>query len=120
MTKKLRVICFSFTDSPNGKSKTAASPPADTPPEGQGTEELMTRDTLSRLLGAVSFGYGMFQLGLSMIPDKVLKLIEFLGFHADRESGLKALGISLLSISSISGMCAVVCLLASSTVLNKK
>lgn len=52
----------------------------------------MTRETLSRLLGAVCFGFGMFQLGLSMMPDKVLKLIEFLGFHADRDRGLQALG----------------------------
>lgn len=87
-------MSFLLADSPNGKSKTAptSAPAGDAPAEGQNAEELMTRDTLSRLLGAVSFGYGMFQLGLSMIPDKVLKLIEFLGFTADRDSGLKALG----------------------------
>lgn len=54
--------------------------------------ETLTRETLSRLLGAVSFGYGLFQLALSMIPDKILKLIEFLGFHGDKVAGLEALG----------------------------
>ena len=56
----------------------------------------MTKETLSRLLGAVSFGYGAFQLALSMLPEKVLKLIEFLGFHSDKEVGLKAIGNKLL------------------------
>jgi len=74
----------------------AASPPEPStkPASDESPIELMSKDTLSRLLGAVSFGYGMFQLALSLIPDKVLKLIEFLGFHADRDAGLKALGNS--------------------------
>lgn len=58
----------------------------------ESASELMTKDTLSRLLGAVSFGYGMFQLAMSLLPEKVLKLIEFLGFHTEKETGLKALG----------------------------
>ncbi|XP_067928051.1 tetratricopeptide repeat protein 39C-like [Watersipora subatra] len=63
----------------------------------EGTAELMTKETLSRLLGAVSFGYGAFQLALSMLPDKVLKLIELIGFHSDKENGLKALEFSMHS-----------------------
>lgn len=57
-----------------------------------GPTELMSKESLTRLLGAVSFGYGMFQLGISMMPEKVLKLIEFLGFHGDKQIGLQALG----------------------------
>ena len=48
-------------------------------------------ETIARLLGAVSFGYGTFQLCLSLVPPKILKIIEFLGFEGDRETGLDAL-----------------------------
>ena len=51
----------------------------------------LTEDVLSRLLGAVNFGYGTFQLCISMVPPKILKLIEFLGFEGDRHAGLAAL-----------------------------
>ena len=44
-----------------------------------------------RLLGSVSFGYGLFQLCISMVPPKLLKVIEFLGFEGDRDTGLDAL-----------------------------
>lgn len=53
--------------------------------------EVMSREVLTRLLGAVSFGYGLFQVIISLVPEKVLKLIEFLGFHGDREAGLNAI-----------------------------
>lgn len=58
----------------------------------EGPTELMTKETLDRLLGAVSFGYGMFQLGMSMMPEKILKLIEIFGFQGDRKVGIEALG----------------------------
>ena len=45
----------------------------------------LSEDTLGRLLGAVNFGYGTFQLCMSMVPPKILKLIEFLGFEGERE-----------------------------------
>ena len=51
----------------------------------------LNQAVLERLLGAVSFGYGCFQLGLSLIPPKILKIIEFLGFEGDRGEGLGAL-----------------------------
>ena len=47
-----------------------------------------------RLLGSVSFGYGLFQLCISMVPPKLLKVIEFLGFEGDRDTGLEALEYS--------------------------
>lgn len=49
------------------------------------------KEVLDRLQGAVNFGYGTFQICISMIPPKILKVIEFLGFEGDREIGLKAL-----------------------------
>ncbi|KAL8581309.1 hypothetical protein ACOMHN_034388 [Nucella lapillus] len=51
----------------------------------------LSEDTVARLLGAVNFGYGTFQLCISMVPPKILKLIEFLGFEGDREAGLACL-----------------------------
>lgn len=51
----------------------------------------LSEETLARLLGAVNFGYGTFQLCISMVPPKILKLIEFLGFEGDREVGLACL-----------------------------
>jgi hypothetical protein len=40
--------------------------------------------TIKRLLGSVSFGYGLFQIALSFVPPRVMKLIKFLGFESDR------------------------------------
>ncbi|XP_076438121.1 tetratricopeptide repeat protein 39C-like [Babylonia areolata] len=51
----------------------------------------LSEDTIGRLLGAVNFGYGAFQLCMSMVPPKILRLIEFLGFEGDREVGLACL-----------------------------
>lgn len=84
------IYVYYIVDPTDDKSPTQSAVP---PVNGEVTQtEVMSRETLNRLLGAVNFGYGMFQLGLSMLPEKVLKLIEFLGFQGDREAGLKALG----------------------------
>ncbi|XP_064597427.1 tetratricopeptide repeat protein 39C-like [Liolophura sinensis] len=56
-----------------------------------GNENELTEDLLSQLLAAVSFGYGTLQLSISLVPPKILKIIEFLGFEGDREAGLSAL-----------------------------
>lgn len=56
-----------------------------------GNDNELTEEVLSRLCGAVNFGYGTFQLCISMVPPKILKLIEFLGFEGDREAGLASL-----------------------------
>jgi len=42
-------------------------------------------------MSAVNFGYGTFQLCMSMVPPKILKLIEFLGFEGERDVGLACL-----------------------------
>ncbi|XP_015115021.1 tetratricopeptide repeat protein 39C [Diachasma alloeum] len=50
-----------------------------------------------RLMSAVSFGYGIFQLCVSLVPPSLLKLIHFLGFEGDRRAGLTALMYARLS-----------------------
>lgn len=45
----------------------------------------------NRLRAAVYFGYGMMNVCLSLIPPKLLKLANLLGFHGDRSLGLEAL-----------------------------
>ncbi|PSN55659.1 Tetratricopeptide repeat protein 39C [Blattella germanica] len=48
-------------------------------------------EEVSRLMSAVSFGYGIFQLCISLLPPSLLKLIHFLGFEGDRQVGISAL-----------------------------
>lgn len=43
------------------------------------------------LLAAVCFGYGAFQLFISLCPPKILRLIHFLGFEGDQDEGLRCL-----------------------------
>ncbi|XP_023283953.1 tetratricopeptide repeat protein 39B-like [Seriola lalandi dorsalis] len=55
--------------------------------------------------GGVNMGIGSFNLMLSLLPSRVLRLMEFLGFSGDRELGLSELrqgaaGNSLRSILS--------------------
>jgi hypothetical protein len=59
-----------------------------------GNDNEMPQELLDRLQGAVSFGYGTFQICISMVPPKILKLIELFGFEGDREVGLTALNYS--------------------------
>eukprot|EP00058_Branchiostoma_floridae_P003654 XP_002589142.1 hypothetical protein BRAFLDRAFT_114239 [Branchiostoma floridae] len=56
-----------------------------------GQKDLPSADTLGRLLGAVSFGFGLFQLTISMIPPSLLKIVNMLGFRVERDIGLKCL-----------------------------
>lgn len=48
-------------------------------------------ESVIRLLGAVCFGYGIFQIAISFLPPNVLKLIKILGFESDRVAALKAI-----------------------------
>uniref|UniRef100_A0AAY4AXL1 Tetratricopeptide repeat protein 39C n=1 Tax=Denticeps clupeoides TaxID=299321 RepID=A0AAY4AXL1_9TELE len=48
-------------------------------------------ETLARLKGSVSFGYGLFHLCISMVPPHLLKIINLLGFPGDRQQGLSSL-----------------------------
>lgn len=45
----------------------------------------------NRLRAAVYFGYGMMNVCLSLIPPKLLKLANLLGFRGDRALGIQAL-----------------------------
>ncbi|XP_078254110.1 tetratricopeptide repeat protein 39C isoform X2 [Rhinoraja longicauda] len=49
------------------------------------------QESLGRLKGAVSFGYGLFHLCISMVPPNLLKIINLLGFPGDRLQGLSSL-----------------------------
>ena len=50
--------------------------------------------TIKRLMAAVSFGYGLFHLAVSLLPPKLLNVIHFLGFEGDRQTGIQALHFS--------------------------
>ena len=43
------------------------------------TKNNMSPEAIKRLLGAVSFGYGVFQICLSFMPPNILKLIKVFG-----------------------------------------
>ena len=52
---------------------------------------LISASTVKRLMCAVSFGYGIFHLAVSLLPPKLLNVIHFLGFEGDRQTGIQAL-----------------------------
>ncbi|KAI3353109.1 hypothetical protein L3Q82_019675, partial [Scortum barcoo] len=49
------------------------------------------KSTHIHFMGGVNMGIGSFNLMLSLLPSKVLRLMEFLGFSGDREVGLSML-----------------------------
>lgn len=49
---------------------------------------------IKRLMGAVSFGYGIFQLCSSLLPSKLLKIFSFLGFTGNQNAGMVCLTFS--------------------------
>ncbi|XP_058445774.1 tetratricopeptide repeat protein 39C-like isoform X2 [Malaya genurostris] len=55
-------------------------------------------EDIRRLMGAASFGYGVFQLSISLLPPSLLKLISFLGFEGDRTMGIACLMHSRTSV----------------------
>ncbi|XP_014905432.1 tetratricopeptide repeat protein 39B-like isoform X1 [Poecilia latipinna] len=61
------------------------------------------RSTHIHFRGGVNMGIGSFNLILSMLPSRVLRLMEFLGFSGDREFGLSQLreGAASNSLRSI-------------------
>lgn len=83
---------------PTSKSFPAMHEPHPDSSDSASLSGLNSRETIDlplavikRLLGSVSFGHGLLQLVISLVPPKVLKIIEFLGFEADRQSGLHEL-----------------------------
>ncbi|CAH1984673.1 unnamed protein product [Acanthoscelides obtectus] len=55
------------------------------------TNAKIDKETLKRLMGAVSFGYGLFQLGISLLPPSLIRLISILGFNTNRQNGIACL-----------------------------
>ena len=51
----------------------------------------MSPETKETLTAALSFGYGLIQVAISIVPAGLLKVCELLGFTADRYIGLDAL-----------------------------
>lgn len=58
------------------------------------TPSTITPEDVQRLMGAVSFGYGAFQLAVSLLPPSMLRLVSFFGFEGDRDQGLACLQFS--------------------------
>lgn len=58
------------------------------------SENKISSEAVKRLLGAVSFGYGVFQISLSFMPPNALKLIKIFGFEGDRSIALKAISFT--------------------------
>lgn len=55
------------------------------------TRQDISKEDLKRLMGAISFGYGLFQLAVSLLPPSLLKFISFLGFEGNRRIGITCL-----------------------------
>ncbi|XP_019761941.1 tetratricopeptide repeat protein 39C isoform X3 [Dendroctonus ponderosae] len=60
--------------------------------------EVIDKKTIMRLMEAVSFGYGLFQLGVSLLPPSLTRLISFLGFAANRQNGISCLMYARLGV----------------------
>ncbi|XP_069813791.1 tetratricopeptide repeat protein 39C [Dendropsophus ebraccatus] len=73
------------------KKLSQESSPSDAANDNHIAVEGVTEDALNRLKGAVSFGYGLFHLCISMVPPNLLKIINLLGFPGDRLQGLSSL-----------------------------
>lgn len=71
----------------SSSSSTSSSPPGSEAQKSSG----VSAETLCRLKGSVSFGYGLFHLCISMVPPHLLKIINLLGFPGDRHQGLSSL-----------------------------
>lgn len=62
------------------------------------------RKDVQRLMGAVSFGYGLFQLASSLLPNKILKVISIFGFQGNRDTGMACLKFARSSIDMRSAL----------------
>lgn len=82
--------------SKKNKLPRSKSSPEDNKLQSDGTapEAAIDPQVIQRLMGAISFGYGAFQLAVSLLPPSMLKLVSFFGFEGDREMGLSCLQFS--------------------------
>lgn len=72
----------------------SSSQPKHGPKSQPRLDHSVTAESLSRLKGSVSFGYGLFHLCISMVPPNLLTIINLLGFPGSRQDGLSALTYS--------------------------
>lgn len=49
------------------------------------------KETITRLMGAISFGYGLFHLGVSLLPPSLLRVTSLLGFAGNRNLAISNL-----------------------------
>lgn len=56
--------------------------------------EGISPEALKHLQAAVSCGYGLFHLAISLVPPKLLKFCHLLGFSGNRDVGLQALNLA--------------------------
>ena len=54
----------------------------------------VTVDEAKVLDASLSFGYGLIQVAISIVPAALLKVCELFGFQGDREVGLDALKVA--------------------------
>uniref|UniRef100_A0A1Y1LC40 Tetratricopeptide repeat protein 39C n=1 Tax=Photinus pyralis TaxID=7054 RepID=A0A1Y1LC40_PHOPY len=65
------------------------APPQSPPSNGKPCD--IDKETITRLMGAISFGYGLFHLGVSLLPPSLLRVTSFLGFGGNRNLGISNL-----------------------------
>ena len=56
--------------------------------------EAVSPEALKHLQAAVSCGYGLFHLAISLVPPKLLKFCHLLGFSGNRDVGIQALNLA--------------------------
>lgn len=81
-------------DQPNNGHQASSSRPKLSSKSQPRLDYSVTTESLSRLKGSVSFGYGLFHLCISMVPPHLLRIINLLGFPGSRQEGLSALTYS--------------------------
>ncbi|KAM9329017.1 tetratricopeptide repeat protein 39B-like [Gastrophryne carolinensis] len=52
------------------------------------SQDIISSDTYYQYEGGVKMGIGSFNLMISLLPSRILKLLEFIGFSGNRELGL--------------------------------
>ena len=68
--------------------------PLDLPLDSSASMPKVSTVSLRHLQAAVSCGYGLFHLAISLVPPNLLKFCHLLGFSGDRNVGLQALDIA--------------------------
>ncbi|XP_023310382.1 tetratricopeptide repeat protein 39C-like [Anoplophora glabripennis] len=68
------------------------------PSQGNIQDRQIERKVIERLMAAVSFGFGLFQLGISLLPPSLLRLTNILGFAANKQNGIACLMYARLGV----------------------